>query len=120
MNDYSETINSCARTGCDTRERHTTLRVTHENSVGDTREQRVTTYATTREKCTNRTHEQHEDGERHTCQRRARTTRDPREITRAATREQRDEWETINRCRVYNEQMLNKQLNKYLGWHKSC
>ena len=46
MNDYSETINSCARTGCDTRERHTTLRVTHENSVGDTREQRVTTHAT--------------------------------------------------------------------------
>jgi hypothetical protein len=49
MNDYSETINSCARTGCDTRKRHTTLRVTHENSVGDTREQRVTTHATTRE-----------------------------------------------------------------------
>jgi hypothetical protein len=35
-------------------------------------------------------------------------------------REQRDERGTINRCRVYNEQMLNKPLNKYLGWHDSC
>jgi hypothetical protein len=49
MDNYSETINSCARTACDTRERHTTLRVTHENRVGDTRERRVTTHVTTRE-----------------------------------------------------------------------
>ena len=35
-------------------------------------------------------------------------------------REQHDERETINRCRVCNEQILNKQINNYFfGMHKS-
>ena len=61
MNDYSETINQCVRTACDTRERHTALRATREWHVTSraTKKQRVDDTKATRANDAHKLHAWH-------------------------------------------------------------